>query len=205
MANTDEQDNGGKRRGIWTRIKRFFTQPSTKFGFGALLVVGIVVGALAWQGFMTVVDVSSSNEFCSSCHEMEAFIFPYYENESIHHNSRSGVVAKCKDCHVPKEFFPKMQTKIKASLVEVPGHLTGRIATREKFEAHKLEMAEKVWARMKATDSRECRNCHKYEAMSADLQVRSAQRRHSEEYREATGKTCIDCHKGVAHELPAEM
>ncbi|MCA1778065.1 MAG: NapC/NirT family cytochrome c [Xanthomonadaceae bacterium] len=197
-------DESGKR-GIFFRFGRFLTRPSATYGAGLLLVVGVVAGALAWQGFMTVVDVSSSNEFCSSCHEMEAFVFPYYENESVHHNNRSGVVAQCKDCHVPKEFFPKMQTKIKASLVEVPGHLTGRIATEQRFEAHKLEMAEEVWARMKANDSKQCRNCHKYEAMSADLQGRSAQRRHSAEYREATGKTCIDCHRGVAHELPADL
>lgn len=66
-------------------------------------------------------------------------------------------------------------------------------------------MAEKVWARMKANDSKQCRNCHKYEAMSAELQDRYAQRRHSAEYREKTGRTCIDCHKGVAHELPEGM
>ncbi|MFU8833229.1 MAG: NapC/NirT family cytochrome c, partial [Wenzhouxiangella sp.] len=117
----------------------------------------------------------------------------------------SGVSAECRDCHVPKPFFPKMGAKIKATLVEVPGHLTGKISTEEKFLEHKLELAEKVWARMKANDSRECRNCHSYEVMSAELQNRTAQRRHSEEYREATGSTCIDCHKGIVHSLPADM
>lgn len=205
MAHPEDGGTKSPKRGIFARIGAFFTRPSTRFGMGFLLLAGVVAGALAWQSFLTVVEVSSSNEFCSSCHEMEAFIFPYYENESIHHNSRSGVVAKCKDCHVPKAFFPKMQVKMKAMMVEVPGHLTGRISTEEKFEAHKLEMAEKVWARMKANDSKQCRNCHKYEAMSAELQDRYAQRRHSAEYREKTGRTCIDCHKGVAHELPADM
>lgn len=202
MTQPEEEGRKDRNRGISSRVRAFFTKPSTRFGMGFLLLSGIVVGALGWQSFLTVVDASSSNEFCSSCHEMEAFIFPYYENESVHHNSRSGVVAKCKDCHVPKAFFPKMKVKTKALLVEVPGHLTGRISTREKFEAHRLEMAEKVWARMKANDSKQCRNCHEYEAMSAELQDRYAQRRHSAEYREKTGRTCIDCHKGVAHELP---
>lgn len=204
MTKTGSRGSSNNKRGLFSRIRQFFTRPSTRYGVGILLLIGIVVGALAWQGFLTVVDTSSDTTFCRSCHEMEAFVFPEWE-ASVHQNTRSGVGAECRDCHVPKEFFPKMQTKIKATLVEVPGHLTGRIATREKFDAHKLEMAEKVWARMKANNSRQCRNCHSYEVMSADLQGRQAQRRHSAEYRERTGRTCIDCHKGVAHELPEGM
>lgn len=98
-----------------------------------------------------------------------------------------------------------MNAKIRATYNEVPKHFLGKIDTAEKFEAHKLELAERVWARLKATDSRECRNCHSYEVMALEMQDRQAQRRHSLEYREASGKTCIDCHKGVAHELPEGM
>lgn len=204
MTDRNDRDATDRKHGLFSRAWHFFKRPSTKYGLGFLLLVGVVAGALAWQGFLTVVDRSSDTEFCSSCHEMEAFVFPEWE-ESVHQNTRSGVGAECRDCHVPKEFFPKMQTKIKASLVEVPGHLTGKIATREKFDEHKLELAEKVWDRMKANNSRQCRNCHSYEVMDAELQDRMAQRRHSAEYRERTGRTCIDCHKGVAHELPEGM
>lgn len=204
MTDPGSRESSNNKRGFFSRIRQFFTRPSTRYGMGFLLLVGIVVGALAWQGFLTVVDQSSETEFCRSCHEMEAFVFPSWE-KSVHQNTRSGVGAGCRDCHVPKEFFPKMRTKIKAALVEVPGHITGKIATREKFEAHKLELAEKVWARMKANNSKNCRKCHSFEVMSAELQSRQAQRRHSAEYREQTGRTCIDCHKGVAHELPEGM
>jgi cytochrome c-type protein NapC len=53
---------------------------------------------------------------------------------------------------------------------------------------------------MKGTDSRECRNCHHYESMDYAEQGRRASARHQKGFDE--GKTCIDCHKGIAHRLP---
>jgi cytochrome c-type protein NapC len=54
---------------------------------------------------------------------------------------------------------------------------------------------------MKATDSRECRNCHDFESMDYSVQAAPRQRPAPEGFDE--GKTCIDCHKGIAHSLPA--
>ena len=56
------------------------------------------------------------------------------------------------------------------------------------------------WKRMKSVDSRECRNCHDYESMDFVDQGRRAVKAHSTGLDE--GKTCIDCHKGIAHQLP---
>lgn len=53
---------------------------------------------------------------------------------------------------------------------------------------------------MKETDSRECRSCHAFDAMTIDDQEDEAQRRHTEAMQ--NGDTCIDCHKGIAHTLP---
>jgi len=61
-------------------------------------------------------------------------------------------------------------------------------------------MANRVWDSMKATDSRECRNCHDYDSMDFTYQVRRAVAQHSDGLE--SGKTCIDCHKGIAHSLP---
>ncbi len=61
---------------------------------------------------------------------------------------------------------------------------------------------------MQATDSRECRNCHKIESMALDKQAPRSAAQEDPHYWEAvdgqeTTKTCIDCHKGIAHSLPA--
>jgi cytochrome c-type protein NapC len=125
---------------------------------------------------------------------------PYAEyKKTTHFKSASGVRAICSDCHVPKEWVPKLVRKIQATN-ELYHWLLGTINTPEKYEAKRLELAEHVWASMKATDSRECRNCHTYEAMDFHKQSRRGAKKMQEGLKE--GKTCIDCHKGLAHKLP---
>ena len=121
--------------------------------------------------------------------------------ETVHYKNASGVQATCSDCHVPKQFLPKMFAKIMAAK-DVYHEILGTIDTPEKYEARRWEMANRVWAKMKATNSRECRNCHQFENMDLTEQSRSARSRHGNA--PDAGKTCIDCHKGIAHEEPDE-
>ena len=74
------------------------------------------------------------------------------------------------------------------------------VGTAEKFEAKRLQLARNVWRAMKTTDSRECRNCHDFESMDFTAQQSRARDRHAQADKE--GKTCIDCHRGIAHQLP---
>lgn len=85
---------------------------------------------------------------------------------------------------------------------EVWGWLFGSINTPEKFEAKRLELARREWHRLKANDSLECRNCHEFESMDFTLQEPRAAEAHTTALTDEGGKTCIDCHKGIAHELP---
>ena len=73
---------------------------------------------------------------------------------------------------------------------------------RKKYETHRWAMANSVWAKMKATDSRECRNCHSWEAMKLADQEKIGRKKHLRAQKK--GMTCIDCHKGIAHEEPEE-
>ncbi len=74
------------------------------------------------------------------------------------------------------------------------------IDTPEKFDDHRLYLAGRVWTAMKRTDSRECRNCHKFDYMDFTQQENRAADNHQIALDE--GKTCIDCHQGIAHRLP---
>ena len=94
-----------------------------------------------------------------------------------------------------------MLRKVKAS-AEIWGKLTGSIDTKEKFEAKRMELATHEWDRMKERGSIECRNCHNFDAMSGEIQKQSIYKKHMAA--QAAGKTCIDCHKGIAHKLPKE-
>ncbi|OOR99069.1 cytochrome C [Haemophilus paracuniculus] len=179
-------------------IKAFWTKFRTpsKIGVGFIVVAAALAGILLWGGFNVALEYTNSEKFCSSCHMND--VVPEYR-ASPHYNNRSGVKVICSDCHLPKEFIPKWTRKIEASK-EVYAYLTGKVDTKEKFEAHRLAMAEREWARMKANNSQECRNCHNFQDMDFTQQKNVAAKMHA--MAEKEGKTCIDCHKGIAHDLP---
>ena len=166
----------------------------------ALLVIGVVAGIVFWGGFNTTLEWTNRMEFCLSCHEMANNPYQEYK-ETIHFKNPSGVQVTCADCHVPKPWVHKVIRKIVASR-ELYYKAVGKIDTPEKFEAHRWELANRVWDSMRATDSRECRNCHSFESMDLSEQDRSARKKHSRAVDE--GKTCIDCHTGIAHDEPDE-
>ena len=166
----------------------------------ALLVIGGLGGIIFWGGFNTAMELTNTTEFCISCHEMEDNVYQEYK-ETVHFKNTSGVEATCSDCHVPKPWIYKVIRKIQASS-ELYHKMLGTIDTPEKFNEHRWTMANRVWKAMKETDSRECRNCHKFDSMDLSEQDRTARKKHSRAIDE--GKTCIDCHTGIAHELPDE-
>ena len=188
--------NPGALRRFWTMLNK----PSAKYSILAISVLSFIVGILFWGGFHTGLEMTNSLEFCTTCHEMRDNVYQEYK-QTIHYSNRTGVRAICSDCHVPREWGPKMIRKAQASL-EVWGKLTGDIDTKEKFEKKRMELATHEWARMKANGSQECRNCHNFDAMSSELQKQTPYKKHMKA--KAEGKTCIDCHKGIAHHLPKE-
>ena len=163
-----------------------------------VLTASFFAGIIFWGGFNTAMEVTNTETFCISCHEMRENVYKEYRN-TIHYNNRTGVRATCPDCHVPREWGHKVIRKI-AATNELFHHFMGSLDTREKFKAKRLELAEHVWRGMKRTDSRECRNCHDFESMDTKTQSDIA----AEDHRLANsrGETCIDCHKGIAHKLP---
>jgi len=190
---SDKQSTLGNLIARWGRLKTFMM--TTTF---LLLVGGFVAGIIFWGGFNTALEMTNREEFCISCHEMKDNVYAEYKN-TIHYQNRTGVRATCPDCHVPKDWGPKMVRKIQASN-EVLHKVLGSIDTPEKFEAKRHELAQHEWDRMKRTDSRECRNCHNFTYMDYAEQNKRSSATHQQAFNE--GKTCIDCHKGIAHKLP---
>lgn len=186
--------------GFIARTWRTLWRPSVRFSLATLLVAGAVAGVLFWGAFNWALELTNTEKFCVSCHEMRETVYKELK-ETVHFTNRTGVRAICSDCHVPKEWHYKVVRKIQATFNELPKKIIGTIDTPEKFEAQRLALAQHVWASMKASDSRECRNCHSMASMNLELQVRPAQRMHKAALEK--GQTCIDCHQGIAHKLPA--
>ena len=185
----DDQQRKGWRRWVPTWVWRV----------GPFMAIGLfLAGIVFWGGFNWAMELTNTELFCVSCHEMKENVFKEYQH-TIHYSNRSGVRATCPDCHVPKEWGPKIIRKIQASN-ELLHKFLGTIDTPEKFQAKRHRLAESEWARMRANNSQECRNCHNFEYMDLTEQGRRAARTHPVAYEK--GMTCIDCHKGIAHQLP---
>ena len=171
-------DSPEKKAGAKAERHFLWRKPRTRWLLGIpiggflLLVVGLGLSS----GFATALHFSNTLEFCTSCHEMSDKILPGYK-ESPHY-------------------------KNVASMNELPAWAMGTVNTKEKFAAVQVKLAEHVWAKMKATDSRQCKNCQSIEAMDLSEQDSSAAKKHIKERMLARGETCIDCHKGIGHGLP---
>jgi cytochrome c-type protein NapC len=186
-------------------LRRFFSwlfSPSARWSVFALLLVGLVAGAVGVVGTQVAVAVTGTNEFCgNACHSHTKFVYPEYK-ESVHGSNRTGVQATCSDCHIPHSYPAKLIYKANAGIRDGIAEIQGVISTKEKFEAKRWEMANHVWDEMRANNSANCRTCHTPESMNSAKQSEDAVKQHK---KFASGKaTCIDCHTGVAHKEPEE-
>jgi len=188
-------DSSNQPQGSW--LHRLLNPP--KCSMLRMLTVGSILGIMIWGGLNIGMEYTNRADFCISCHEMT---IPYEElKKTIHFKNRSGAAAQCADCHVassktPTDYMFKSFQKLMAAR-DVIGKITGVVDTPEKFEAHRLTMAQRVWERMKERDSKECRNCHDFKYMDTEKQKDRSVVKHEGAIED--GKTCIDCHKGIAH------
>jgi len=118
-------------------------------------------------------------EDCESCHTVQADEF----QASVHYINRSGVQAGCNNCHA------------------FQSHKNGK-KTSKVVGKHRLDMAMSEWKRMKENDSKECKVCHSPMAMDLAKQEPRSVARHEESF-DAGENSCINCHKGISHYLPA--
>jgi cytochrome c-type protein NapC len=190
----DTQSKQSSAKGWWKKLRA----PS-QYSLLALLVFGMSIGIALWGSVNMAMEWTNRSEFCTSCHEMT---IPYEElKKTVHYKNRSGTTVNCSDCHVassktPTDYLYKSLQKLFAAR-DIIGHITKVVDTPEKYEAHRLEMAKRVWERMKSRDSKECRNCHSFATMDPDKQKSRSQIKHEEAQEDKI--TCIECHKGIAH------
>lgn len=183
------------------KLLEFLLHPTARYSVLAVLAVGLAAGIVSVVAFEITMTATNTEQFCTSCHEMRDNPGMLLKG-TTHFKNKSGVRPTCSDCHVPREFIPKMIRKIEASR-EVWGKITGIIDTPEKYAAHAPKMKEREINRLKANDSQECRNCHDVNQMLFSVQTAKAQEYHQAV--ENQGKTCIDCHAGLTHTPPDQV
>ncbi|EAS40955.1 pentaheme c-type cytochrome TorC [Photobacterium profundum] len=178
-----------------------FWRPAVHISLGILTLGGFVAGVIFWGGFNTALEITNTEKFCIGCHEMKDNVYEELQT-TVHWSNNAGVRATCPDCHVPHNWTDKIARKMQASK-EVFGAIFGTIDTREKFLAKRGELAQHEWERFASNGSLECKNCHQYESMKWEEMSTLAQ----SQMKQAAEKdqSCLDCHKGIAHNLPDNM
>jgi len=191
-VNSPDPRQKGLAAWLWRRPQRWFL-----LGIPAGGLLAFLVGIGFAGSFVAGLKFAETDSFCTSCHEMNT---PFQEyTHSVHYSNPFGIRASCGNCHVPPAFLPGLLRHIQA-YAEVWGHLRGELDTPAKYEAHRLQLAQKIWKELKANDSAECRSCHTPAAMAFAQQPPEAASAHQSLAK--SGMTCIDCHTGVAHTLP---
>jgi len=94
---------------------------------------------------------------------------------SVHYINRSGVQAGCNICHQYQQ------------------HKKGE-KTSKQVSKPRIDMAISEWKRMSKSDSKACKGCHSHMAMDLAKQEESFGNNET---------SCIDCHKGISHQLPS--
>ena len=191
-----------KRPGVVRRFFNWLFTPSARWSVFALLLVGLVIGAVSVVGTQVAVAITGSDEFCgNACHSHAKFVYPEHKL-SGHYTNRTGVRATCSDCHVPHSYPAKLIYKARAGITDAYAEMRGVISTQEKFDKERWRLANIVWDEMRENNSANCRSCHDPAAMNPAKQSEDAVKQHK---KFAAGKaTCIDCHIGVAHKEPTE-
>lgn len=173
---------------------------------GAIFLgLGIMVGVIGFVGFHFIfMKGTDSIELCVSCHEMDGVYAEY--QKSSHYKNNSGVRTRCVDCHVPHgdtfgDYYAKFLDKVFVGSRHLYHHVIGTYPDGAAFDKARYRLAQNVLESMRKRDSKECRQCHSYEAMELLDQGKSAARKHGK-MMQGGDKTCIDCHSGIVHEEP---
>jgi cytochrome c-type protein NapC len=164
--------------------------------------VSVVIGIGLAASYASVIDYTSSLNFCAhTCHEMEATVYQEYTH-SKHFKNEYGVVVACPQCHVPQNHWALTFGHKLFAAFEIKDHFVERLYEVKNFTPKRLELAKQVWKGFAETNARECKACHQYKNMLLDEQRSSIRAQHTDAMK--TDENCLDCHKGVVHEKPVD-
>ncbi|GAA5194928.1 NapC/NirT family cytochrome c [Ferrimonas gelatinilytica] len=182
---------------------RALFKPSTKYSIAALLIVGIVIGVIGYFATQQTLHATSTDEFCMTCHSNHSLKDEVLA--SPHGGNEFGMVVQCQDCHLPHGPVDYLVKKIIVSK-DLYGYLTiDNFNTQEWLDENRKEQADLALKYFHDNDSANCRHCHsRIEENQPESMSRMAKTMHSRNAAKdpEERKTCVDCHKGVAHPYP---
>jgi formylglycine-generating enzyme required for sulfatase activity/nitrate/TMAO reductase-like tetraheme cytochrome c subunit len=156
------------------------------------LITGILAGLLLFGSGSYMVQYTSRNEYCESCH-----VHPHSTaswKQSVHYVTKSGIQTNCTDCHLPPHGQGYLAAKIRTGARDVWGKWT-----KDSAEFNWDEKGQLEYARKHVYES-SCIACHKNlfppeltkEGADAHLYYTNNRPKESDLH-------CINCHLNAGH------
>jgi formylglycine-generating enzyme len=152
---------------------------------------GLLIGVLLILGGGKALHMTSSNDYCISCH-----IHPMADaawKKSVHYDTRSGVRVACVDCHLPPKGDHYLWAKGKTGLRDLWSKWTKDSASFNWVDKRRLEVARGY------VYESSCIKCH--ENLFPAKLTKAGEDAHL--YYKQTKKTdelhCINCHLNAGH------
>ncbi|KAA3614035.1 MAG: hypothetical protein DWQ05_17340 [Calditrichaeota bacterium] len=156
------------------------------------LFVSFAFGLIFIISFQAGLDVTSTDDFCQSCH-----VHPQADlswKQGAHFDNASGTIAHCVDCHLPPEGMAYLTEKVK----------TG---SRDLFSYWFKDESEFDWQQASSREAAmghvyeaSCLNCHQ-NLFSRGLS-KKGQDAHLHYSRKKDELRCLNCHLEVGHFSP---
>lgn len=183
---------------------RAIFKPSAKLSVFTLVIIGGVIGAIAFYSGQVALHATSTDDFCMTCHSGHTLRDEVMA--SSHGNNSAGIVVQCKDCHLPNEGFAYLRKKIAVS-PDLWRFITNRDFSSQAYrDEHRADWIQLTHKYLRSIDSSTCSDCHSriYDDPPPDGMSRMAVNVHRFNANRDPGErqTCIDCHVGVAHPYP---
>lgn len=138
----------------------------------------------------------STDKFCLSCHSMS---YPDKELKESSHFGATGADPRCEDCHLPPQFFLRVESHVVDGLRGLIGETRHDLSTKEKFDERRAEYAHNARKNIRKWGSSPCKECHRNVRPSSEEAERDHERMKAEDV------SCIDCHQNLVHEeVPEE-
>ena len=168
-------------------------------GYWKVVLVTVVVTFVLTIGALGTESYFSSTGFCLSCHSM-SYVNEELKESSHYAESAIGAAPACQDCHLPPQFFLRVESHVVDGIRAVIGEFRHDLSTKEGFDEYRAEYAHNARLNIRKWNSSPCTYmCHRDPQPTSE----DAEREHKKMKTE--GATCIDCHQNLVHEeVPEE-
>lgn len=159
--------------------------------FLLLFIPGLIMGALLVAAVNKTVRITSTNDYCVSCH-----IHPEADalwKKSTHFDTRSGYRANCVDCHLPPKGKGYLVAKVRTGFRDLWNYWTKDSASFDWKDRRRLETARGY------VYESTCIDCHKNLFPVSLSKEGSEAHLYYTQTKERKDLNCINCHLNAGH------